>query len=192
MAHLVHTADAARLSENGTRTRVMHRTFRLLGPAVVVVVVGCTLKVDVPSVSPATTAAILGECHPTVAHMTPPNEVFEFFVSGSSAPNAREVARTLNWFGNDAMWVILPPNGETPPGRLGDKIPPYRIKHGQVQWEAHRLDGPAPVATGRIGGEAYGDIGFAAGGVGFPSVGCWEVTYTLDGHDPLRFVLKVT
>jgi len=102
------------------------------------------------------------------------------------------VAKTLNWYGNDAMWVILPLDGKTPPGRLGDKIPPYRMKRGQVEWEARRLDGPGTVSNQRIGGAAYGDIGFAAGGPGFPTVGCWEVTYTLDGHDALRFVLKVT
>jgi hypothetical protein len=105
----------------------------------------------------------LGECHPTIANMSPPSEAFEFFVSGSTSPDAREVAKTLNWYGNDAMWVILPPDGETPPGPLGDKIPPYRLKRGQVEWEARRLDGPSTVSTQRIGGAAYGDIGFAAG-----------------------------
>jgi len=34
-------------------------------------------------------------------------------------------------------------------------------------------------------------IVLAAGGPAFPTAGCWEVTYTLDGQDALRFVLQV-
>jgi len=166
------------------------RAISILGMAVAILFLSCTTAV--PETLPSSPAvASVGPCDPTVTRMTPPTEVFEFFVSGSSSPNARETFKTLNWFGNDAMWVILPPNGETPPGRLGDKIPPYRLKRGQVQWEARRLDGPGTVSKQRLGGEGYGDIGFVAGGPSFPTVGCWEVTYTLDGHDPLRFVLRV-
>jgi hypothetical protein len=142
------------------------------------------------SVSPATTAQST-ECHPTSAHMTPPAEALEFFANGSSRPDlARESLKTANWYGNEAMWIILPENGEIV-GRLDDKIPPYRLKRGRVQYEARRLDGPGVVTSRSIGLDAYGDIGFAAGGPAFPTVGCWEVTYALDGRDPLSFVLRV-
>jgi hypothetical protein len=163
--------------------------FRSVWVAAALGVVACSTVVG-PSPTPA--IATVGLCNVTISHLTPPAEVFDFFVGGSTSPNARQEAKTLNWFGNDAMWVVLPPDGETPPGRLGDKIPPYRLKPGQVEWHARRVDAPGPDASGRIGGDAYGDIGFAAGGPGFPTVGCWEVTYTLDGRDPLRFVLRVT
>lgn len=164
-------------------------TLAAIGLAAAVGALACT---SVPRPSSASVApTVMTECRPTIAHMTPPTAVFEFFVSGSSSPNARDVFRTLNWYGNEALWVILPPNGETPVGLLGDKIPPYRLKRGQVQWEARRLDGPGTVPRQKMGGDAYGDIGFVAGGPGFPTAGCWEVTYTLDGHDPLRFVLRV-
>lgn len=169
----------------------MKSSVSILAMLATIGLISCTSPVS-PSPSPSTPAASVGECHPTIAYMTPPSEAFEFFVGGSTSPDAREVAKTLNWYGNDAMWVILPIDGKTPPGRLGDKIPPYRMKRGQVEWEARRLDGPGTVSKQRIGDAAYGDIGFAAGGPGFPTVGCWEVTYTLDGHDALRFVLKVT
>ena len=142
------------------------------------------------SVPPVATAHG-GECHPTSAHMTPPAEAIEFFANGSSRPDAaRESLKTANWYGNEAMWVILPENGEIV-GRLDDKIPPYRLKRGRIQYEAHQLDGRGMVRLKAIGVDAYGDVGFAAGGPAFPTVGCWEVTYTLDGRDPLSFVLRV-
>jgi hypothetical protein len=88
------------------------------------------------------------------------------------------------------MWVILPPNGEIV-GRLDDKIPPYRMKRGLVQYEARQLDGNRTVQRTPIGPNGYGDIGFAAGGPAFPTTGCWQVTYWLDGADALTFVLRV-
>jgi hypothetical protein len=129
------------------------------------------------------------ECHPTIAHMTPPTEAVEFFAGGSSSPNAREILKTSNWYGNDAMWVILPPNGEII-GRLDEKIPPYRIKQGYVIWSARQLDGNDKVASQQMI-SGYGDLGFQAGGPGFPHTGCWEVTYALASRDELRFVLRV-
>jgi hypothetical protein len=131
------------------------------------------------------------ECHPTIAQMTPPAEALEFTANGSSTPDAaREQLKTANWYGNDAMWVILPPNGEIV-GRLDDKIPPYRLKRGLVQYEARQLDGNGTVQRTPIGPNSYGDIGFAAGGPAFPTMGCWQVTYWLDGASPLTFVIKV-
>jgi hypothetical protein len=132
----------------------------------------------------------VAECRPTIAQMTPPAEALEFFANGSSTPDAaRQQLKTANWYGNEAMWVILPSNGEIV-GRLDDKIPPYRMKRGFVDYEARRLDGTGVVAKTRIGA-SYGDIGFAAGGPSFPTTGCWQVTYTLDGAYPLTFVLRV-
>jgi hypothetical protein len=146
----------------------------------------CTASLPPPATKPNST-----ECHPTVVQMTPPAEAIEFFANGSSSPDAaRESLKTANWYGNEAMWIVLPENGEIV-GRLDDKIAPYRLKRGRVQYEAHQLDGPGLVRLQSIGVDAYGDIGFAPGGPAFPTVGCWEVTYTLDGSDPLRFVLRV-
>jgi len=144
---------------------------------------GCVASDDTVAPSPF-------ECRPTVAHMTPPNEPLEFVIGGSSSPTARSVTPTLNWYGNEAMWVVLPPNGEIV-GRLGDKIPPYRVKPGQVTWSARQLDGKSSVPSQPIGPSGYGEQGFQAGGPDFPNRGCWEVTYRLAGGDDLRFVLRV-
>lgn len=125
--------------------------------------------------------------------MTPPKEVVDFLAGGSSQPEAaRAYLLTANFYGNEAFWVLLPPKGELPPGRLGDKLMPYRLKSGLLEWEAHRLDGRTQVTKQPVGPDGYGDIGFQAGGVGFPEPGCWEVTYTLDGQHPLRFILKAS
>lgn len=146
----------------------------------------CTASLPPSARTPNTT-----ECHPTVVQMTPPVEAIEFYAHGSSTPDAaREALKTANWFGNDAIWVILPPNGEVV-GRLDDKITPYRLKRGHVQYDARQLDGPGVVGRKPIGPDAYGDIGFAAGGPAFPTIGCWAVTYVLDGGYPLDFVVRV-
>ena len=151
----------------------------------VLAMIGCT------PFEPSSATSNPSECRPTVVRMAPPAEAIEFFAHGSSEPDAaREKLRTANWYGNDAMWVVLPDSGELV-GRLDDKIPPYRLKRGRVQYEARQLDATRTVPRQPIGVDAYGDIGFAAGGPAFPTVGCWEVTYTLDGHDALSFVLRV-
>lgn len=144
---------------------------------------GCT------SVPPA---APVMQCRPTVEKMTPPTEAVAFFAGGSSQPEmARDYLLTkANWFGNDAMWVVLPEDGEIV-GRLFDKIPPYRLKTGYVSYEARRLDGPERVSKTAIGPSGYGDLGFQAGGPTFPTTGCWEVTYLLNDGNPLSFVLRV-
>lgn len=129
-------------------------------------------------------------CRPTVAHMTPPKEPLEFMIGGSSSPEAaRRITPTLNWYGNDAMWVVLPPNGEIV-GRLDEKIPPYRMKPGYVIWSARQLDRDTTVRPEQMI-LGYGDEGFQAGGPSFPHTGCWEVTYSLGGRDELRFELRV-
>ena len=123
--------------------------------------------------------------------MAAAQEVIDFFSDGSSRPDlARQELAHANAYGYDAMWVILRIDGEIV-GRLDEKIAPYRLKPGRVSWQARQIDGPGMVSTRSVGPEGYGDRGFQAGGVSFPTVGCWEVTYTLDGRDDLRFVLRV-
>jgi hypothetical protein len=145
-------------------------------------VVGCTAVTPAPSKSTV--------CEPTIAHMRPPDAAADFFANGSRPPVAREVVLAENWFGNEAMWVILPPTGEIV-GRLDDKLPPYRIKRGRVQYEARQLDGQGVVSRRPITDIDYGDISFEPGGPAFPSTGCWSVTYVLDGQYPLEFVVHV-
>lgn len=123
--------------------------------------------------------------------MTPPQQFFDFVVGGSSQPErAREALKTANFYGNDAIWVLLPENGESPP--TFEKILAYRVKPGTITIVAWRIDGPAPYTDERRGDapSGYGEIGFQASGVNFSGPGCWEVTYQLNGGNDLKFVLK--
>jgi hypothetical protein len=110
-----------------------------------------------------------------------------------------------NWVGNAALWISLPPNGTI--NKDYEKIPAYRLKPGTITVGGRRLDGPAaaprgvpepgvppgestvPTPRGQVP-EGYGDRGWQAMGVEFPTPGCWEVAYRL-GADELRFTLRV-
>jgi hypothetical protein len=88
-----------------------------------------------------------------------------------------------------------------PDGSLAIKWPWYRnnIK-GQVVVEGHRLDAPAPTLRAVMGccrdrdtafpGCCYGNTGFVASVLYFPTEGCWEVIGRLGSHS-LTFVTLV-
>jgi hypothetical protein len=100
--------------------------------------------------------------------------------------------------------IIFRPNGSgsiEPDGSLAIKWPWYRnnIK-GQVVVEGRRLDASAPPLRAVMGcchdrdtavpGCCYGDTGFIAGALIFPTEGCWEVTGRVGNHS-LTFVTLV-
>jgi hypothetical protein len=64
----------------------------------------------------------------------------------------------------------------------------WRGEAGALRIEGRRLDAPAPLAA-RIP-EGYGDAGFQASGILFPTQGCWEVTGRVGGAS-LTFVTLV-
>jgi hypothetical protein len=64
-----------------------------------------------------------------------------------------------------------------------------RYIKGQLTIDGHRLDGSAPPLRAHIPA-GYGDIGFQATGLIFPTPGCWEATgHVENGH--LTFVTRV-
>jgi hypothetical protein len=97
------------------------------------------------------------------------------------------------WYGNDALWVELPPGSEVikPLGeQLSEKFPWVRLVRGYLKIEGRRLDGPAGPA--RVAASTgYGRIGFQASGVAFPTTGCWELTGTIAGGT-LTFIVDVS
>ena len=74
-------------------------------------------------------------------------------------------------------------------GSLSMKFMWWRLRKGQLTIGGRRLDGPAPPLRAHIPA-GYGDIGFQATGVIFPTPGCWEVTGRV-GDGSLTFVVWV-
>ncbi len=74
-------------------------------------------------------------------------------------------------------------------GSLEMKFPWWRLVKGNLTIEGHRLDGPASPLRADIP-QGYGDIGFQATGLIFPTPGCWEVTGHVS-HGRLTFVTQV-
>ncbi|HET7091417.1 MAG TPA: hypothetical protein VFL17_22525 [Anaerolineae bacterium] len=66
----------------------------------------------------------------------------------------------------------------------------YRGVRGELTVTGRRLDAPAPPAQGLYDSSGYGDIGFQAGAIHFPSEGCWEITGRV-GDASLTFVTLV-
>ncbi len=96
-------------------------------------------------------------------------------------------------YGNDALWVGLPPGGEAAllrtGGVLARKFMWWRLVPGQLSIEARRIDAPAPAGRGIVP-TGYGDSGFQASGIEFPTEGCWEVTGSISDKG-LTFVIRV-
>ncbi|MCC6237393.1 MAG: hypothetical protein IT299_07445 [Dehalococcoidia bacterium] len=122
-----------------------------------------------------------------VTRAVPPEEVpadaARPILSGSSHPEV--VRANLSMAGNDALWVTLP-RGAAP---LEDRAFVVRLVAGQVSASARRLDGAAPPATFHIPA-GYGPEGLQVVGITFPTPGCWEITYRLEGATPRE--LRVT
>jgi hypothetical protein len=96
--------------------------------------------------------------------------------------------------GNGKLWTALPLDGKlllTPEkdGSIGEKFPWWRAVCGRLSITGRRLDAIAGPLRASIP-EGYGDAGFQASGVYFPSEGCWEITGRA-GEAELTFVLQV-
>jgi hypothetical protein len=118
-----------------------------------------------------------------------------------STPPGEDPDRTSNVLGNGAIWVGLYPEGTVifEPDGPGGRDPltgAYAMKfwwwrgvEGQLEITGQRLDGEAPPMWGGVP-EGYGDTGFQATGLVFPTEGCWEVTGRV-GDASITFVTRV-
>lgn len=89
-------------------------------------------------------------------------------------------------FGNDALWVTLPPDGTVSVGAPW-KFPWVRLLAGDLSIGVKQVDSAAPLATTHIP-TGYGASGFQSSLVTFPTRGCWEVTGTVANRS-LRFTV---
>ncbi len=81
--------------------------------------------------------------------------------------------------------------GDSPSGWLGVKLPWWWAVRGALTIEARRLDAPARPARAGVP-DGYGEIGFPASGVLFPSPGCWEVTGRVGEADGFSATAEAT
>jgi hypothetical protein len=121
------------------------------------------------------------------------------FTCPVTSPSER-VFSTGGNYGNESiatgLWkdgkVIFKPGGSgfvLQDGSLSMKFPWWRRVDGQLTIEGRRLDAPAPPLRSDIPKE-YGDSGFQASAIIFPTPGCWEVTARV-GQGQLTFVTDV-
>ena len=88
--------------------------------------------------------------------------------------------------------VVFKPGGPgfvTRNGSLGMKFGWLRGVSGQLKITGRRLDAEAPPVRAEVS-DGYGDRGFQATYIIFPSPGCWEVTGRV-GDSSITFVTKV-
>lgn len=101
-------------------------------------------------------------------------------------------------YGNGQLWVggLWPdgviaagPQFVEKDGSVGMKFGWWHEVPGRLTIIGRRLDGPAPPARGDVP-DGYGETGFQASGVYFPTEGCWEITGRV-GTTTLTFVTFV-
>lgn len=101
-------------------------------------------------------------------------------------------------YGNESLWVgglgeggvmVADSSIVNDDGSIGWKLGWWKIVPGSLAINGRRLDAARPQLRASIP-DGYGEQGFQASGVDFPTEGCWEVTGTL-GDDSLTFVTFV-
>jgi hypothetical protein len=110
---------------------------------------------------------------------------------------AGQLVPGTTFYGNGKLFTLLNLNGVLlapadmvkPDGSIGWKFPWWRYATGHITITGRRLDAPAGQLMSYVPA-GYGDTGFQATGVTFPSEGCWQVTAKMD-HTALTFVTFV-
>ena len=159
--------------------------------------VGCTLAERPPA--PTGAGQIAAPCTPTVANMTPPEFVRNHVLGGirlASPPPEPTIWPTVeawavgkNYYGNALLWLDLPDDGIL--RGPSESFTEYRFGGtGALVVTARRIDGPAPSPRIEKDPNPGGGPRDRAATVHFPTPGCWEVKYTLDGT-VLQFVVQV-
>jgi len=128
----------------------------------------------------------------------------QLLISSSGAAPADTCAVTLHpssGLGDSRVTVYAPsPGGEFvfkpggagfvgSDGSLGIKVGWQRGVPGRLTITGRRLDEQAPALRSEVN-SGYGDIGFQASYVIFPTPGCWEITGSV-GEASVTFVMRV-
>jgi hypothetical protein len=118
-------------------------------------------------------------------------------VTGLPGQPPGDLVPGTSFYGNGKLFTTLSTNGLTvvpadmvnADGSIHWKYPWWRYVTGSLTISGQRLDESAGPLTSDVPA-GYGDTGFQASGVTFPSEGCWQVTAKLD-HTSLTFVTFV-
>jgi len=140
---------------------------------------------ETPSPTPNLTRADADGCPVTQPTTAPPEMRERLFGSGSAHGNDD---LWVGGLGEDGIMAIDERSVDTD-GSIGTKLGWWRNVPGSVLISGRRLDSPAPPASGE-GSDGYGNLGFQASGVHFPTEGCWEITGSI-GESELTFVTFV-
>jgi hypothetical protein len=130
----------------------------------------------------------------------PPETPVECVVTTPNGIAAGEDSPDRRSFGNAQVsvgpWpdgtVVFKPGGPgfiTRDGSLGMKFPWRRGISGQLKIEGRRVDALAPPLRSEVS-SGYGDRGFQATYIIFPTPGCWEVTGRV-GDAKVTFITRV-
>ena len=129
----------------------------------------------------------------TTCHVTKPD------VSSPSNRQQPNVASYGN-YGNGKLWTTMWPDGTVifrtggpgfilPDGSLSMKFPWWRGVTGKLTIEGQRLDAAVPPLRADVP-DGYGESGFQATALIFPTPGCWSVTGRV-GDTSLTFIVNV-
>lgn len=160
--------------------------------------VGCTLAERPPLPTPSA-EQISAPCTPTIAHMTPPEFVRNHVLGGirlaspppepTTWPAVHIWAAGKNYYGNALLWLDLPDDGIVQ-GR-SESFTEYQFGGtGPPVVTARRIDGAAPSPRIDKDPNPGGGPRDRAATIDFPTPGCWEIRYTIDGT-VLQFVVLV-
>ncbi|MEJ7748511.1 MAG: hypothetical protein WKF56_04360 [Candidatus Limnocylindrales bacterium] len=144
----------------------------------------------ISSPTPLATQSIIPLADCPLSNPAPPSE---------TAPPVSGIQSSWRWIRNEALLIVLDPPGRafsSDDGTWDRKFMTWRLIPGDVEISGQRLDALAQPALGSIP-DGYGDQGFQATSVIFPTTGCWEVTYSVVDKDgklrgqTLEFVVSV-
>ncbi len=172
------------------------------GAALALAVAGCTSSGSPQAqASPTTTRSASDPITPS--YLVGPDCPVTVAPSSATPPPALHyrppppVPYVRDWYGNDALWVMLPADGtlpalRQPDGTLTTRFPWFRLAPGSVKVAAERLDGPTDTFSADVGTVAeYGDRGFTPSILYWSAPGCWRITSQVAAHVTLTFVLRV-
>lgn len=142
--------------------------------------------------------SIVGPGTPGALRVGPDNTLI--FTATPGATPVSIYAGPDDFYGQGGLWVALPPTGKVggvsssnvgPGNGINVKYPMYRDDEarGRITITGRRLDGAAPPLTASVP-EGYGDVGFQATSITYPTSGCWQVTVQ-SGSATLTFVTLV-